>query len=197
MTRFGWLLTLFVILLVMGLAVGTWALSKDVATIPVVEVAVPTATQDPTTLSLYSNGEYGFSLAYPSHSVVRDSLTLPTTVPWRIGAVATGTTIVIFTLPEDTEIRIGASSHKKEKTDCTKVGASEKSLRDVTVGSTTWTHTSFEKVGTDNEKKVQSYRTLHDDICVAFEIVMPKTVTLDSGPQNLESLITSFTFARP
>ena len=80
--------------------------------------------------------------------------------------------------------------------DTIKVTSAEESFGDLVVGSTPWTHTSYDRLGTEDEKVVESYRTLHNDICFALELVTSKNISADPSRKVFREILMSFTFAQ-
>lgn len=199
MTRFGWIVVLGVLALlvvvlggVMWLQVRTASDEGEASTL-----ATSTPVTDPSNFSIYTNGEYGFSFLYPSGALLADAFSSTTNAgtAWRTNAVAQGTPIVRV----DTgtlEVRIGLSTAPRELAGCLTAGAAEQAHGSITVGSTTWKEFIFEKLGTDNERNVTSYRTLHDKSCFALEIFEPIGGEASSTGYAGKDAITSFNFAR-
>ena len=160
--------------------------------------ATTTQAVNPTTLSIYTSGEYGFSFFYPSDAKVVDAYSSTTLagIPWRIGATGSGTPMVRI-LNDNEEVRVGKSTDQRELKVCTQAGPAETLAAPVTVGSTTWQQTTFQKLGTDNEQRVTSYRTLHDRTCYAVELLEPLQGNASSTGYTLNDTITSFNFAQP
>jgi hypothetical protein len=198
MTRLGWMVVLGV-LAVCALIAGiiTWMHGTPPVEEPIARIASTSPEVDPSELSIYTSGEYGFSLFYPSIASVSDAYTESSTspqVPWRTHATATGTSIV--RLKQDAvEVRVGISTDEKEVTDCTRPSANEEARGTFAVGDVPWQEFMFEKLGTDNEVKVVSYRIVRENACYAVEVFGP----LDHVPQkdqySLQDIITSFSFA--
>ncbi len=192
MTRLGWLV-FFIMLLIIGGIIGGWYLVMRYHP-PVTAsttAASSTPQQDLSSSSIYTNGVYGFSLVYPANDTVTESFD-----PWREGAVATGTPLVMV---EDTDgsLRIGASTNTKELKACTKVGPAETALADMQLGSTTFKAFTRDDMGTDNQQRITSYRTVHDHACVAIESFLPLQNDEVATSTRIANMITSFSFARP
>jgi hypothetical protein len=177
-------------------------------------------------LSIYTNGQYGFSLFYPStmkaQATFDSQYHLPAT--WRVNALpnATGTPIVAIvgytttssnSFPRyfETEVRVGASADPSELATCEKPGNGESSLPDKVINGVSWKAFSLQDAGMMQYLQGISYRTIHDDTCFALEQVEtgssyaddpPSTkdipqATLDQHYTALVPIIQSFTFARP
>jgi hypothetical protein len=151
-----------------------------------------TATNTPplTGLSIYTNGQYGFSIFYPSQLKVTETFDaqyhLPTT--WRVNALsnmgsvttATGTSIFEIigyqtkndkTFPRyfETEVRVGASADPRELAVCTKAGNGERSLPDKVINGVTWKAFEFQDAAMMQYISATSYRTIHEHTCYALE----------------------------
>ncbi len=197
MTRFGWMvlggiLTLLILIATVLVLFRIKALSPAPVTTPV-EVSVQET--DPSSLSIYTNGVYGFSFFYPADGVVTDSFASSSAhdLAWRTNASGKGTPIVRIQSTQGV-LLVGVSTDSREKATCLKKDPAETKQEELIVGSTTWQHFSFEKVGTDNPQQVTSYRTLKGDACFAFEILEPLPATASSTVYALRNSITSVTF---
>jgi hypothetical protein len=197
MTRFGWMVVVSLAAIVVLAGVVSWLYfgpAEDPATS---SVATTTPDVNPADLSIYTSGEYGFSLFYPSVSTVSDAYTQSSTsepVPWRLHATATGTPIVRISKGTE-EVRVGMSDDSDEVAACLKAGPGEEARGSFAVGSTTWQEFMFEKLGTDDESDVTSYRIIHDKGCYAIEVLEPLGGAPQGSGYSLKDVITSFTFA--
>lgn len=198
MTRLGWLVAGTLVLIcacIAALFVWHQHATKPVAVLQTEATSTPAV--DPSELAIYTSGVYGFSFFYPANGTVSDSFTATTTsnLPWRQGATGAGTSIVRISTSAG-EVRVGVSSAAAEVGACLKAGPAEKALGTRTVGSTTWNHFSFQKIGTDNEQSVDSYRAVHASQCFALETLMPLASGATSSPSfSLADAVESFTFA--
>lgn len=158
--------------------------------------ATTTPSVNPATLSIYTSGEFGFSLFYPSDAGLADaySSTTLTGVSWRAGSTGSGTPIVRIQEGGE-EVRVGMSTDPRELKVCTQVGPAEVFVGPFTVGSTTWQETTFQKIGTDNEQQVTSYRIMHGHACYVVELFQSLGSTASSTGYTLKDTITSFSFA--
>lgn len=196
MTRLGWMIIGGIVLVLVLVGAGiVWVHPRHAAT-PNGTQAIATSTVNPSTLSIYTSGQYGFSFFYPSDAVVTDAYSTTTLgdIPWRIGATASGTPVVRVQ-DDGQEIRVGVSTDERELKVCTQVGPGENLVGNFTVGSTTWQKTAFQKIGTDNEQRVTSYRIMHDHACYAVELFQPLSGAASSTGYTVGDTITSFTFA--
>jgi len=194
MTRFGWLVAFLVVVVAAVIAafiiIGRHAVEQRPAT-----VATSTPVTNPSAYSIYTSGTYGFTFFYPSSARLIDTLGTSTDpMEWRENAVATGT-LVAEIRTSTGDARIGVSTAKKELAACTQKGSAETQLQSLMIGSTTWNVFSFDHIGTENETRVMSYRTLHDKQCFALETVEPLKVAASSSPPAPDAIIQSFTFA--
>jgi hypothetical protein len=190
MTRFGWLV-LGVVIIVLLITAGVVVFIRSQPVVPSPIALATTTPPDISTQSIYTNGEAGFSIMYPSADVVSDSFS-----PWRAGAVATGTPLLVVTDPQGI-IRIGESKDAKELKACGKMSPSETTGADIRIGSTTFKAFVHDDLGTDNQRRVTSYRTTHGGQCVAMESIQPLVNGTADMSTSLTSIISSFSFARP
>ncbi|MDB5265820.1 MAG: hypothetical protein JWM39_533 [Parcubacteria group bacterium] len=193
MTRFGWLVFIIVLLVIAGI-IGGWYLimryHPPVAAVP--SSTVSTSTQpDLSSSSIYTNGVYGFSLVYPAADTVAQTF-----APWREGAIATGTPLVAL-VDIDGSVRVGASTSTKEVKACTKVGPAESTLADMNLGSTTFKAFTRDDMGTDNQQRITSYRSVHDGACVAIESFQTLQGGAVASSTSITNIVHSFSFARP
>lgn len=198
MTRLGWGVVL-ALCVVLALLCGffIWHHVQTERTVPVIQQATTTPEAvNPSTLSIYTSGEYGFSLFYPSGAKLTDgySTTTLSGISWRIGGASTGSPIVRIQEGGE-EVRVGISTNAKDVHTCVSTGPAETTKGAFTVGSTTWQEFMFQKVGTDNEQRVTSYRTVHAASCYALELLQPLSGTASSTGYTLGDTITSFSFA--
>jgi hypothetical protein len=186
-----------------------------------------TATNTPSLagLSIYTNGQYGFSIFYPSSlkTTTTFDMTYHLSANWRVNALtnATGTPIieilgyqtrsdVSFPRYFQTEARVGASADPREVAVCTQAGNGERALPAKVINGTSWQAFTFQNAGMMQYVSAISYRTVHDHLCYAIEQIetgasyrdapspsdIPQSI-LDQHFQELSSIVNSFTFARP
>jgi hypothetical protein len=203
MTRLGWMVV-GVIGVIIAL-IGTLVLMLHTRTAPVTGTQTEATTTertapiiDPSALSIYTNGEYGFSFFYPADGTVVDSFGSSTQTyisnTWRAGSSVKGTLIVQIQTSQGA-LTFGESTDAHERALCLTAGPAETKQGSVMVGSTTWQHFSFDKVGTENPQHIISYRTIQKNACLAFEIREPRTATASSTAYLIENSISSVTFA--
>ena len=167
---------------------------------PVPVAVQPARPSNLTGLSIYTNGEYGFSVFYPGKDLLTEGLSDAAALPdgWRLGASATGTPILSIIDSNDGAplalVRVGISSNKQEVKNCLKAGPGEEKAADAHLGGTLFKTFSFDRTGTDNELLVQSYRAVHDGSCVAIESFHSPQV---ASSTDLDGIVQSFSFARP
>ncbi len=210
-------------------AVIWWGAASHVAkpVAPVSQNVTEASTTPPLTgMAIYTNGEYGFSIFYPQKDEATSSFSAyyHLSDSWRIGALpnATGTPIFSIigyrtqsenTYPRyfDAEVRIGASTNRRELAACTKVGDGELPQPDVTMNGTTWKVFASQEAGMMQYAKSLSYRTVHDGKCIALEQVQagssyhddpasPKDISdadLEQHYSELTPIVQSFSFATP
>lgn len=145
---------------------------------------------------------------------------------WRVNALpeGTGTPIIAIigtriqsdhSFPRyfDAEVRIGASKDPKEVARCETAATdqNEKPLPDVSLGGTTFKAFSFEQAAMMQYLKGVSYRTVHDGACIAIEQLETGSSYMDDAPSKddipqatldaayaaLDSVVKTFSFARP
>lgn len=226
MNRISFLLFAIAIIAIGGGA--TWYLvnSRNEAFGP-----APVATSMPTDmregLAIYTNGPYGFTVFYPESAAVEygfdTSYHLGTN--WRAHALPdTQGAPIVAIMPysirsEDSYpryfnamVRIGASSDPKEIARCTEAdtSAGETTLADRTIGGRVWKAFAFESAGMMQYAIGVSYRTVHEDRCIALEQVRTGSNYREegSGPADIDDttllaeydklslIIESFSFAR-
>jgi hypothetical protein len=205
MTRFGWMVLggcIVVALLIGGLAMVLHARNTKTSVQAVstssTDAERSTPVTDPSALSIYTNGEYGFSFFYPADGIVTDNFSSTTQTlvedSWRAESSVKGTPIVQVQTSQGA-LTFGESTDAHERAVCLKAGPAEAKQASVTVGSTTWQHFVFEKVGTDNPEHITSYRIVKDTACMAFEVREPRSATASSTDYAIEKSISSFSFA--
>jgi hypothetical protein len=197
MTRFGWMVLGCAALIALLTGLVAW-LYLGHPQAPVSTELEPAPTVDPSELSIYTSGEYGFSFFYPSLAVVTDAYSLGSTTdesPWRSHAVGTGTPVVRISKGAE-EMRVGVSTDSKELEECLKPAPGEDSRGSFAVGSTTWQEFMFQKLGTDQEQQVTSYRVERGGSCYAVEVFEPLEGATGASGYTMHDSITSFTFAK-
>lgn len=218
-----WILAL---LIISGIALA-WLLATtpDKATIPSAGT-VSSTTPDLTGRSIYTNGEYGFSVAYPETARLEEAFApdYHLAATWRASALATGTPVIAIigysTMSDHSyprnytaQVRIGASNDPKEVASCLKPTSSqnETPLPDVVIGGATWKAFSFENAGMMQYVRGVSYRTLHEGNCIALEKIASGSSYRDDPAstedipdealrvryESLDAIVESFAFARP
>jgi hypothetical protein len=190
-------------------------------------IATTNSTSTPSLvgLSIYTNGQYGFSIFYPGQlkttGIFDTTYHLQST--WRVNPLpnATGTPIIeilgyetksdhAFPRYYKNEVRVGASADSREVAACTRAGNGERALADKLINGVTWKAFTFQDAAMMQYISAISYRTVHDHLCYALEQIeagasyrdtpdpadIPQAV-LDKHYADLSSIIESFTFARP
>ena len=175
------LIILAVLLTLITLGVATYMVTSKQMAVPAVS-----GGSDLRGKSLFTDGEYGFSIIYPdtfqTDYTFASFYHLPAT--WRVQALSstTGTPVLAIisyrtehdhTYPRyfDAEIRIGASQNPKELARCehASLEQNEKVLNDVSFGTTTFKAFSFGDAAMMQYLRGVSYRTLHKGTCIAIE----------------------------
>ena len=181
---------------VLGVGLLLWGFSRQSGTSEFEgERSATSEAVDPATLSIYTNGEYGFSFFYPATAKAEDAFTGEPPFPWRTHASATGTPIVIIRTGGG-EARVGVSAQATARFGCLIPSPSEIEAEPLTVGETTWRVFTFDALGTDDERRVTSYRTLHGDTCFAVETFEPLVSSPLPPTESPSFIIRNFTFAR-
>ena len=194
MTRFGWLVISGVIIAALGIALLLWGFARQSA--PRLEEENRTPVVDYSTLNIHANGEYGFSIQYPASANVEDAFPEGTASLWRKNATTPGTRIVRFMMASG-EVQIGASSDARALASCTESSPAEERLEPQTFGNATWNVFRFDELGTDDEKRVTSYRTIREGQCFALETYELLAGAAISAPvEHVEYVARSFMFAR-
>lgn len=194
MTRFGWLVVSGFVIAALGIALLVWGFARQAAPVSTSENQTPVV--DYSTLNIHANGEYGFSIQYPASAQVQDALPADDDRSWRATAVVPGTLIVRF-VTSGGEVRVGASDDERALDACERPGPSETAGERATFGNATWHVFGFDELGTEDERRVTSYRTLHDGRCFAIEAFKPYTLAAPVATiEDPEFIATSFTFAR-
>ncbi len=202
MTRFGWIVVgCFVTgIALLALAAYAWRFQSKEPTSTTEQTATTTPLINPAELAIYTSGEYGFSFFYPAQAVVTDAFTSGTqpTVPWRVQSIGTGTPVVRIVSGSE-EARVGVSTDARERAACLKAGPAEAPFSVITIASTSWNRFSFDKLGTDDERHLDSYRTLRNGSCYAVEVLSPiqrdvPTIATSSA-YTIKDILMSVTFA--
>ena len=190
MTRFGWLVAAGIVAAVLGIALLLWGFARQSA--PKLENDNLTPVVDPSALNIHANGEYGFTVQYPASATVENAPTLR----WRAHDTGQGSLIVRF-MTQGGEVRIGASSNEDAVDACVHAGPSESETPEVTLNGTVWQVFTFDELGTENERRVTSYRTVHDGTCFAIEAFESYQLAGTIAPnERVEFIVRSFEFAR-
>lgn len=136
--------------------------------------------------AIYTNGTYGFSLQYPQDAELSHTFTssyhLGTTWRAAAGPETSGIPvleIVPFSLTQEnafpryytTMVRVGVSEQKEAVESCLSASdtAGEVALGSVTLGAKSWEAFSVESAGMMQYLQGVSYRTIHEDHCIALE----------------------------
>jgi hypothetical protein len=180
----------------LAIALLLWGFARQSAGPDLSEEDGPAPVVDPATLSIYTNGVFGFSILYPETAVVEDSFIEGSGFAWRTNTNASGTPIVRLTTAGG-EVRIGASDLERAVETCLDEGPSESRGETAMFGTTTWSIFAFDELGTDDERRVTSYRALHEDRCFAVETFEPLLAAGAEAPtEDASFIVRNFTFAR-
>jgi len=193
MTRFGWLVASGVVIAALGIALLLWGFARQSA--PKLEDGNLTPVVDYSSLNIHANGEYGFTVQYPASADVEDTFS-EGGLSWRVNVPDPGILIVRFTTTGG-EVRIGASSNSSALESCEEAGPSETQGEPVEFGEALWQVFTFDELGTEDERRATSYRTLHDGQCFALEGFEPYELPANTAPtEQVGYIIQSFGFAR-
>ncbi len=158
--------------------------------------------------------EERFSNEYNLSSMWRTTA-LPNSTGTPIVSIVGYSTVSDHSYPRQwsAQIRIGASRDLLEKAACLMADANkgEQVLPDLVQNGTTWKAFSFGDAGMMQYVRGVSYRTMHEGACIALEKIQsgsnyrddPKSIDdiedemLQVRYQNLDSIVESFSFARP
>lgn len=194
MTRLGWIITaLLVVVLLSGVALLMWMYGAATPEESSVVIEEPKYTVDPASLAIYTNGTHGFSFFYPAVAVLMDEFGTQPALDWRERAIEPGMLIVEVATPEG-EVRLGSSAAEAEVGGCREPAATETAAGIAQVGSTTWNVFTSSRLGTDAERDVRSYRTVHNEHCYALEAYLAPGVSL-SNSRGPSLILESFSFA--
>lgn len=187
----------------------------------------PTTTNEVATttipLTSYTSDQYHFSIEYPQNLEATSTFAgyQHVATSWRQGAVGTpksGTPVVsiivdsLMNAPEeegyyyDAELRIGVSAVKTAVASCLKSDADEDTATSsVQVGGIAFTRFTRESAGMSQFGKVESYRTVRNNTCVAIEAIIAGGGTALNNPsqsteraeadrQMMDSILQTFAF---
>jgi hypothetical protein len=194
MTRFGWLVVSGTIIAVIGIALLLWGFARQSSTPLLNEDDGPVEVVDPSALSIYTSGEFGLSLMYPSTAMVEDSLS-GVSFKWRANSSAEGTPVVRIKT-QGGEVRVGISDDSEATASCVEEGPSETMIGSTMLGETVWQTFTFDELGTEDERHVTSYRLMHDGSCFVVEAFEPVGGSPPSPAENVDLVVRSFTLAR-
>lgn len=221
------ILVLLFVLAIFGIGgAAAWYLvdSRNDAFGPVPEVVLPEPNEG---LAIYTNGPYGFTLFYPEAAEVSYEFdpTYHLGTAWRAGALSDVpgdplVSIIPYAVSSEDSypryfnamVRVGASADPKEVERCEKPGANEgeTALPDKTINGRVWKAFSFESAGMMQYARGISYRTVHEDVCIALEQVQTGSsyredapserdiadTALDAEFKKLDAIVSSFVFVR-
>lgn len=151
-----------------------------------------TPVTDPAAISIYTSGTYGFTFFYPASAVIDE----PTdALSWRTGSE--GGALVVRLTDGVREARVGVSEDPDARSSCEDAGASERALEPLSTGEVTWSVFVSDLLGTDNQRRMTSYRTVRGKSCYAIETFEPLASGGDAQvpPADLSLIVRSFSFA--
>jgi hypothetical protein len=176
-------------------------------------------------LSIYTNGQYGFSFIYPGSDKTETEFDTQYHLPatWRVNALAdaSGTPVIAVigystdsssSYPRyfETEVRVGVSVDPKEVAVCEKVGNGETARSDVVLNKITWKTFALGEAGMSQYMSGVSYRKVHHNICYALEQIQTGSGYRNETPSAadipdavltqkfdaLNTIVQSFSFAK-
>jgi hypothetical protein len=177
-------------------------------------------------LSIYTNGQYGFSFVYPGTDKTETEFDMQYHLPatWRVNALtdASGTPVIAVigystksnsSYPRyfETEVRVGVSADPKEVAACEKVSDGETARLDVVLNKVMWKAFALGQVGMSQYMSGVSYRKVHNNMCFAVEQIQTGSSYRDQTPtaadipdtvlsekfDALNTIVQSFSFAKP
>jgi len=195
MNRTNWLIVASIALAVVGVAFLVWGFSRQSSVLEPQDER--TLFIDQKDLSLYANGEFGFSLVYPAAAEVLDPASGAEAFPWRTGANSeSGTPTASFHLPAG-ELRIGVGESEEARRACLTSAPFEQSAGTRTLGETTWQVFIFEQLGMENVRGITSYRVLHGEQCFAIETLLLRADPVaKETADRFDFMLSNFSFAR-
>lgn len=219
---------LLFVLTIIGIGGGAaWYLTKTSGK----SLVHPPAQETPVPLTdsqgIYTNGPYGFAIFYPEAARIEYAFSpdYHLGTQWRAQALPESTgaailAIIPYSIRNEASfprylnamVRIGASEDPDEIERCERPSEDqgEEALPDVSIGGHVWKAFSFSDAGMMQYVSGISYRTLHEDRCIAMEQVrtgssyredVPSAAdipqeTLDAEYAKLDAIVQSFSFAR-
>jgi hypothetical protein len=205
--------------------IAAWAVWRDASPEPV--EPEPITPGEVGTFAIYTNGDYGFAVMYPTTAVLQEASFTSNHLPnsWRVNArpVSVGVPVLaVITYQTESEtayprhyeaqVRIGASTDETEVERCLEAGVTEgeTALPDTMLGETRFKTFAFESAGMMQYVKGISYRTVHEGACVAIEQIATGSsyrdepssedisdTVLTAEYEKLMAVVQSFSFARP
>ena len=196
---------------------------KEVET-PTEEVVAPITVSEG--LSIYTNGEHGFLVAYPDGAGLAETFeSAHTPNTWRTNALPDAQGVPLLSITTfrtesdrayprfyETLVRLGMSREVKELAQCEKaqVAQGEEMLPDRVMGDTTWKAFFFADATMMKYVKGVSYRVQRGDTCYALETIASGSSyredassaeslsdeALAAEYQKLDTIIDSFRFVR-
>lgn len=172
-------------------------------------------------LAIYTNGEYGFLIAYPETAAIEDAFSGPRMgARWSISAETDGQPITQITTyrvaheasyPRDymTLVRIGMSEGAADVRSCTEVRNGEVAEPDRSIGGESWSAFTYADAAMMQYVEGKSFRKVHNGACWAVEAlrtgsryrddaepVLVPDAELDAAYTRTLELVDSFHFAR-
>ncbi len=177
-------------------------------------------------LSIYTNGQYGFSFVYPGTDKTETEFDMQYHLPatWRVNALADGSgtpviAVIGYSTKSDssypryfeTEVRVGVSADPKEVAACEKVSDGETARPDTIINKVAWKTFALQQAGMSQYMSGASYRKVHNNVCYALEQIQTGSSYRDEKPSaadipdtvlsekfdELNTIVQSFSFAKP
>lgn len=199
MTKFGWAIVLAAVLIIGGAT--AFFFMRPAAPLP---PPAATGNENLEGKSLYANGEYGFTLQYPSTAKENDvfSTSYILAQEWRAEAPvnSTGTPVAeivgyhtesdhSFPRSFTAMVRVGVATSSADVASCEKAttDTGETTLPDVVINGTAWKAFGFQDAATMHYVKGISYRAVHDGKCYAMEKLATGSSYMDD-PDSLDDI---------
>lgn len=196
MTRHAW--ALFIAFVLIGTLLAVWVIWMNREDTQMQE-QVAVAPGELGTFSIYTNGEYGFSLMYPSGAILEEEFGTEYFLSdaWRVNALPTGTgtpilNVVTYETRSDvsypryfvTQVRIGASTDPAEVRRCEQpaLEQGEDEQPSVVLNGKEFKVFAFQDAGMMQYVRGVSYRAIHEESCIAIEKIQVGSSYRDDAP---------------
>lgn len=174
------------LIVISGLVLAWFMVRQEGTPAPVAEVPATTTPSALSGRSIYTNGEYGFTVTYPEAARLEEAFSPEYHISdaWRVNALPDGTgtpiaAVIAYSTESDhsyprhfnAQVRIGASTDPDELARCLEAASEqgETPLPDANLNGTAWKAFEFGDAGMMQYVRGVSYRTVHEGACVAVE----------------------------